>query len=90
MLIKDNGKIRECPANKVKLGFWKSFFLFYGYKRLFESVEWKKLLQSIRLLFELFIFILVFPVLPFIQCYNDWVRAKKLIEQEKRIDKLHE
>jgi len=82
-LIYDNDKLRKCPSNIVKMGYWKSFFEFYSYKRVIAGFMGRELLEAFQLIFTFIIWIILFPLLPFIHCYADLRRYKIEVKREQ-------
>ncbi len=76
----DEGEIRECPSNKVKLGYWKSFRLFYSYKRSFSNVDFYRLVEALASILIAVVYLPLLPVLPFIQCWFDLKSAKAQVK----------
>ena len=83
-LIKDGDKIRKCPNNVVKMGYWKSLLEFYSYKKVLRNFMLTELIESFQLIFTFIIWIILFPLLPFIHCYFDLKRYKKEVKQEQK------
>lgn len=75
-LILDDGEIRRCSSNVVKMGYWRTLWEFFGYKKLLVSVA-PEALQVLKKAAELALFAVIMPVLPFTHCYGEWSRAKK-------------
>lgn len=90
-LIKDKDKFRNCSHNKAILGYWKSWYYFYSYRKSLREVHWPDVLDALILICTLLIWIVIFPLVPFIRCYTDWKRAVHEVSKEaqEKIDKLH-
>lgn len=89
-LIRDDGKLRDCPANKAVLGYWGTLKEFHGYKKVICTVDWIEALDAVKFIFFLCCWIALFPILPFLQCYFDVHDAKKLVANEKQRMSGHE
>lgn len=82
-LIRDDGEIRQCPANLARMGFFRSLVEFYGYKRAASIVDWGEVWESVLSILNLILFFVLFPVLPLLQCWSDVRRAKKEVAAEQ-------
>ncbi len=79
-LIKDDGVIRQCPGNRVKLGYWRSLWYFHGYKDVLVSFALDEVIKAIRTLLMLILWLALFPALPFLHCLYQHNRAKKEVK----------
>lgn len=85
-LIRDDGELRECPHNLSRLGYWKSYQYFFGYKVLIKEVLpifARQIIPALLLVFQFLIFILLFPIAPFIRCFFEVRRAKHEVLKEE-------
>lgn len=91
LIRENNGKLRKCDANLVRLGYWRSL-RFFGYKRILtEYFDWKDIIEGSIYIITVMMMLLIFPLWPFLYCYVEWSRAKRLVSKEasKRVDELH-
>ena len=91
LIREEDGTIRKCDANIVKLGYWKSL-RFFGYKRILtEYFDWPAIVEGLIWIVAAIMALLILPILPFIYCYIEWARAKRLVSKEvkEKIDELH-
>jgi hypothetical protein len=92
-LVLDNNKIRNCPKNKRILGYWKTFYYFHSYKKIYSGMFSKDLMWAIitilNSLLSLFLVTILSPILPFLRAFIDWRRSviecKKYATQKKSI-----
>ncbi|MBO9483779.1 hypothetical protein [Salinisphaera sp. G21_0] len=82
-LIRDDGKIRQCPSNLAKLGYWKSYRLFFGYKEALSEFCFEELLEALVNVIAAFAYLLIFPVAPFLRCFFSVRRAKQEVKAEQ-------
>ncbi len=45
--IRDDGEIRRCPSNLAKLGYWKSYKLFFGYREVLSEFCFGELWEAV-------------------------------------------
>lgn len=78
-LIFDNGKLRNCDSNVAKIGYFKTVFNLCGYNSQIKELKGfgRKTLEAIGLLLSVLLFIVLFPVTPFIRGYFRYKRAVK-------------
>ncbi len=88
-LIRHDGKVIRCPRNLAKLGFWKSYSRFYGYKKTLLDMGYadsiSEAVEAFKILFNIIIFTLLIPIVPFLKCFFDLKRAKKEVKQETKL-----
>ena len=82
-LIRDEGKIRRCPANIEKMGSWLSLREFHGYRDVLKKMPFYIVVQAAHDLVYFVSWALLFPVLPFLQCWASWQSAKKEVKNER-------
>jgi len=81
-LIKDAGKIRNCPSNIVKMGYWRTLWEFHGYWKTLKHMTpyvWECVSEVIKITIAM----VLLPVLPFVQCYLKRKRALRLEQEYK-------
>ncbi len=91
LIREENGTIKKCDFNLVKLGYWRSL-RFFGYKRILQNYfDWPAIIDGLIWIFSAAMALLIFPLLPLIYCYLEWSRAKRLVSREtkEKVDKLH-
>jgi hypothetical protein len=76
-LITDNGKIRNCNANVLKMGIFKTAYILYPYRVILRDLDYKKIIEAIKTFFQLILLIFIFPVSPIICAIERYIRAKK-------------
>lgn len=85
-LITDDGEIRECPSNKAKMGYVRSFIKWYGYKRSLQAYDIEEIIDALIDMFSLLVSYLAYtvllPILPFLQCWYDVYSSKKEVTEE--------
>lgn len=92
LIREEDGTIRKCDSNIVKLGYWRSLWLWYGYKKtLVEDIDWGAVAEAFVAVGTIILALILLPFIPFIRCYTDWKRAKYLVSKEakEKIDELH-
>ena len=79
MLIKDGGKIRNCPNNKAKMSYWSVLKNFHGYKKYSSDLmcEAEEVGEALLLIGNFLMFVIIFPVSPLIGAFLDRRRAIK-------------
>ena len=91
-LVRDDGEIRKCPNNMAKMGYVKSYIEFFGYKESLNAICWDELIESIiesiKAIANAILFAVLFPILPFVRCYFSVKKAKKEVEQERRMKRV--
>lgn len=83
-LIVDDGKPRECERNVCKMGFWRTWWNFNGYRSEAKELgrAMPEIAQALATFGTLLIFILLFPVSPFVRAFFQWRRAVKACRSE--------
>ena len=78
-LIYDGDDIRRCPKNVYILGYWKSLFLFYGYDNSIRTLVsfWDDIVESFRVIGAVIIYLVIFPIHPFLSTLYQWRKAVK-------------
>ena len=88
-LIKDDGVIRKCPSNMAKMGYIKSYREFFGYKDSIKEYPFRdvllQLLEALRDTFGAVVYLIIFPIVPFLRCYFTVKRAKKEVAKENKL-----
>ena len=95
ILYKKDGSISNCPSSRVALGFWGTLWHFGGYWSEIKNFPLKKFLtkeaEALWALFQVCLWILLFPVLPFITVAINLHSDKKLVrEHQLRMKKYQE
>ena len=82
-LIMDDGVIRCCPSNRARMGYWENFKHFHSYKDLMNEfvASCSELLEAFLLIFRAVVFVVLIPILPFVQC---WFSRRKAIKEVSR------
>lgn len=80
-LLLDNGKIRRCPRNFAILGFWKTYWLFFGYKKALCEYDVKEIFDALWLIFNSIVYTILFPIIPFLHAFTCWRSAIREIKQ---------
>ena len=82
-LIYDDGKLRECPSNIYKIGFWKTLASFHGWRR--EANELKHAAgdaaEALAVLAGVLLFVALLPVSPMIRAFLQWRKAVKQVRR---------
>jgi len=84
-LIKDGGKIRNCPNNKAKMSYWQVLKEFHGFGVYAEKLagSFAEVGEAFMLVGAFMLWLVFFPVLPFVGAYFDRKDAVKMVEAEK-------
>lgn len=84
-LIRDDGVIKGCPSNKVKMGWWKTFRCFHSYRKEAMNVyySWEDIKDAFFVFTSLVLIIVLFPILPLIKSIFDYRKAVKRVRAEK-------
>jgi|5_EtaG_2_1085323.scaffolds.fasta_scaffold46031_2 hypothetical protein len=83
-LIYDDGELRRCPINVAKIGYWRTWKNFYCYRDEFLELMscageiWEALLK----LANVALFIVLFPIVPFIKAFLYWKWSVKKVKQD--------
>jgi hypothetical protein len=93
-LIYDDGVLRNCEYNKARIGFLRTWRHFHGYYNCFMNLKTyirNEFIEDIKGLIGLVVYILIFPIVPFVIAYFDYKRSKYLVGKElaHKIDGLH-
>lgn len=83
-LIYDEGKLRNCPSNKSKIGYWRTLWHFNGYGKIIKRPDWHNIRQAFITIFYFFAFVVLFPFSPFIAAYCDYTDSKETVKKLKR------
>lgn len=67
----ENGKqkIRNCEHNYIELGFWGTLWHFNNHWIILKRFDIMAVLDAIKTILLFFIFIAIFPLIPFISAY---------------------
>jgi len=91
-LIYDGDKIRNCPSNKAKLGYWRTLWNFEGYWieiKYFLSFA-TEIAEALFLMLSVIGFFVFFPIIPFIRAFFVWRSAVKKCKKQEKIRKQRE
>ena len=87
-LIYDDGELRNCPANKAKIGYWKTCNYFHSYRdvirtyaRLSKDNLWA-MREGMHGLISLVVSTILLPITPPIRAYIDYRRSVKEVKKE--------
>jgi hypothetical protein len=85
-LIKDNGKIRNCPNNKAKMSYWQILREFHGYRGYWAQIvdSLQEVGEAVMLVLSFIMWIITFPILPLLGTFFDQRRAIKEVEKENK------
>lgn len=81
-LIYDDGELRRCPSNFVKLGVIKTAYKFFWYGHVFRDMKFAyvdSFKEAVAFLINLLVLpfvIVALPVIPFIRAYAAIAKAK--------------
>ena len=95
-LILDDGKIRNCPNNKAKMSYFEVYKNFHGYKKEIKEILsfTDDIKEAFSIIFNVLIYIILFPITPFLRAVFDKRRCDKMVEKENilnaKVDKLAE
>jgi len=83
--IKDEGKIRNCPANKAKMSYFQVYKSFHGYKKeVREIVSFSDdIKDALSMIFNVLVYIVLFPITPYIRAFFDKRRCDEMVKKEK-------
>lgn len=76
-LIRDDGKIRNCDSNIVKLGYWKALIFIRPFSILGAMGG---ALEGLKDGFLAIIALLILPIYPFIDTYFRYKQAKRNVK----------
>ena len=68
-LIRDKGKIRNCSSNHAKMSVLAIQREFYPYRKMLTDFPVRELFDSIVMLIQVPLWLVLFPVLPYIHAY---------------------
>lgn len=83
--IRDNGKVRNCPANLAKMNVFE-YIYYYKFKNIISNIFWsfKNYPFDIRLYIGLILLIAFFPLNLFIISYFEIRENKKFVKQHSK------
>jgi len=78
-LILDNGRIRNCPSNKEKMGFLKTFIEFHSYSNAGINIKtgFSDFYMGLIAVILYPILIILFPISPLLHAIFDYISAIK-------------
>lgn len=82
IMDQENGKfvVRRCEHNFVVLGYWGTWWHFYkSYWKLITGFEYEAVWNMVCTLLMCILFVVLFPVLPFLRAYTSWRRAVQFV-----------
>lgn len=77
MLIKDNGKIRNCTTNHAKMSIFRIAVEWYGYNKIIKDFPIKEAFEGFLILIQIPFWVILFPVLPLIHAWHTKRTAKQ-------------
>jgi hypothetical protein len=76
-LIRDNGKVRNCPSNHLKMSLISIAWNFHSYKKIVKAFPIADVKDALIILLQLPLYVLLFPVLPIIYAWTTKSRARR-------------
>lgn len=78
-LIYDNGKIRNCISNKRNMNYFQLVYHFCWYSISIKEIRnsMKEIINAIKLILSFMVFIILFPIVPFIRGYFTYKESRK-------------
>lgn len=81
LIYDKQGKLRDCPSNRLILGYWRSLWYFHGYVNVIQCTYFEEVVKAFKVIVSLILWVMLFPLLPFIHCHFRQKAAKRYKEQ---------